>query len=156
MKVFGIDAGQMGGLSIVSNEGGVIKLEAAIRMPVLQLRNKKIVDARAVVDFFSSHFIDAVIIEAVSAMPAQGVASSFQFGRSFGAVEALSYTIGTSVNYVTPAVWKRAMGLSKSKQQSLDLAEIKFGPNPLWGVKRNDGIAEAALLCLWFLDKHRN
>ena len=34
--------------------------------------------------------IDISIIEKVHAMPRQGVTSSFQFGRSFGALETLT------------------------------------------------------------------
>ena len=47
------------------------------------------------------------------------------------------------------------MKLSSDKQQSLDMARIKFGENEMWNVKANDGIAEAALLCLLYLDKYR-
>ena len=125
-------------------------------MPILQLRKKKIVDAVSVFDALALHKLDAIVIEAVNAMPKQGVASSFQFGRSFGAIEALSYLQHSNIEYVTPTVWKNKLGLSRDKQASLDLARIRFGPSPLWEVKANDGIAEAALLCLWFLDKYKN
>ena len=52
-----------------------------------------------------------------------------------------------------PAIWKKSMGLGPSKKESLDLARLKFGESDLWNIKSNDGIAEAALLTLFWLEK---
>ena len=158
MRVFGVDAGQKGGLAVVECDqmnAWVPQLLMTMRMPILQYGKKKIVDACSVQRALSPLDVDAAIIEQVSAFPKQGVVSSFQFGRSFGAIEAVTFMCVKSVNYVTPAVWKKTMQLSSDKQQSLDMARMKFGENELWEVKANDGIAEAALLCLWYLDKYR-
>ena len=46
------------------------------------------------------------------------------------------------------------MGLGASKKESLDLARLKFGESELWSIKSNDGIAEAALLTLFWLEKY--
>ena len=100
-----------------------------------------------------SHPIDVSIIEKVHAMPRQGVTSSFQFGRNFGGIETLSYLFSKRVDYVAPAIWKKSLGLGSSKKESLDLARLKFGNSDLWNVKSNDGIAEAALLTLYWIEK---
>ena len=100
-----------------------------------------------------SHPIDVSIIEKVHAMPRQGVTSSFQFGRNFGGIETLSYIFSKRVDYVAPAIWKKSLGLGQSKKESLDLARLKFGTSDLWNVKSNDGIAEAALLTLYWIEK---
>jgi len=158
MRVFGIDSGQKGGLAVVEcdqMDSWVPKLLLTKRMPTLKHGKKRIVDACEVQRALSPLDVDVAIIEQVSAMPKQGVVSSFQFGRSFGAIEAVTFLCVNSVEYVTPAVWKKSMKLSSDKQQSLDMARMKFGENELWKVKANDGIAEAALLCLWYLDKYR-
>ena len=42
---------------------------------------------------------------------------------------------------------------SDVKKESLDLARLKFGDSNLWNVKSNDGIAEAALLTLYWIEK---
>ena len=97
--------------------------------------------------------IDIAIIEKVHAMPRQGVTSSFQFGRSFGGIESLCYIFAKRVDYVAPAIWKKSLGLGSSKKESLDLARLKFGDSDLWNVKSNDGIAEAALLTLYWIEK---
>ena len=99
--------------------------------------------------------IDVTIIEKVHAMPRQGVTSSFQFGRSFGGIEALSYIYTKRVDYIAPAVWKKSLGLGSSKKDSLDLARLKFGKLDFWDLKSNDGIAEAALLALFWIEKHQ-
>ena len=55
--------------------------------------------------------------------------------------------------YVSPSVWKKAFGLSSSKQASLDLAKLKFGNDKIWDIKSNDGIAEAALISLFWIER---
>ena len=87
-------------------------------------------------------------------MPRQGVTSSFQFGRSFGGIEALCYLHSKRVDYVAPAIWKKNLGLGSSKKDSLDMARLKFGNLEFWNIKSNDGIAEAALLTLFWLNKY--
>ena len=42
------------------------------------------------------------------------------------------------------------MGLSSDKQASMDACKLHFEENRLWDVKANDGIAEAALIALWW------
>ena len=158
MIVFGVDSGQKGGLAVVECSelsAWHPKLLLAERMRILNYGKKKIVDACEVQRMLSPLGAEAAIIEQVSAMPKQGVVSSFQFGRSFGAIEAITYMCVRRIEYVTAASWKKTMKLSSDKQQSLDMARIKFGENEMWNVKANDGIAEAALLCLWYLDKYR-
>ena len=57
-------------------------------------------------------------------MPRQGVTSSFQFGRSFGALESLAYLLSKRVDYVAPAVGKY-LGIGPAKQDSLRYGKIK-------------------------------
>ena len=60
------------------------------------------------------------------------------------------------VDYVAPVVWKKYLGVGSSKQDSLDMARLKFGDNPVWENKSNDGIAEASLLTLYWISKFQN
>ena len=46
-------------------------------------------------------------IERVSAMPGQGVSSTFTFGQNFGYTQGLMYAFKIPVNLVSPAVWKK-------------------------------------------------
>ncbi len=154
MIVLGIDPGSSGGLAIVKNSlNSLPKIITALRMPIVKIYGKKVVDTKKVVEGLQTYSIDVSIIEKVHAMPRQGVTSSFQFGRNFGGIETLAYIYSKRVDYVAPAIWKKSMGLGPSKKESLDLARLKFGESDLWNIKSNDGIAEAALLTLFWLEK---
>ena len=154
MLILGIDPGSSGGLAIVRNNFNTLpEIVFAIRMPTVTIYGKKIIDTKKIALELSKYDIDISIIEKVHAMPRQGVTSSFQFGRNFGGIETLSYLFSKRVDYVAPAIWKKFLGLGPSKKESLDLARLKFGDSDLWNVKSNDGIAEAALLTLYWIEK---
>jgi len=160
MITIGIDSGQTGGLAALNDQG---KLLGFRRMPVMQIKKKKAFDLRAADAWLRSIVVaqditpDAseieIVLEQVHAMPRQGVSSSFQFGRMYGGVEAWALGTGCSLLHVTPSVWKKAMGLTSMKRQSMDMARVRFGDNPIWKVLANDGIAEAALLAAYWQDK---
>ncbi len=156
MLILGIDPGSSGGLAIVEyNLRTLPYIIWASKMPVVNIYGKKIIDVMKVSLALKNHSIDLAIIEKVHAMPRQGVSSSFQFGRTFGGIEALSYIYTKRVDYVAPAVWKKSLGLGSSKKDSLDLARLKFGKLKYWDLKSNDGIAEAALLALFWVEKRQ-
>jgi crossover junction endodeoxyribonuclease RuvC len=151
--ILGIDPGISGGWACIDHDGQLLHWS---RTPTLHLRNKRIVDSRRLYEPLRDLDLDHAIIEQVHAMPRQGVSSSFSFGRSTGAVEAVALIVAPTAHWVTPSVWKGALGLSSSKQASLDAARLKFGDRgKLWDVKANDGIAEAALLAWYWLDKSK-
>ena len=155
MLILGIDPGTSGGIAIVKVENK--KLPTIIfgsKIPIVTIYGKKIIDTKRVVSKLNNFSLDIAIIEKVHAMPRQGVTSSFQFGRSFGSIETLSYLHSKRVDYVAPAVWKKFLGLGSTKKDSLDLARLKFGDLEYWKFKGNDGIAEVALLTLFWIEKH--
>tara|TARA_Y100000814_G_C12037417_1_gene301341 strand:+ start:32 stop:505 length:474 start_codon:yes stop_codon:yes gene_type:complete len=157
MIIMGIDPGTIGGISIIENNPNKLPIIiSAKKMPTVSLYGKKIVDAKKLFGFINNFKIDVSIIEKVHAMPRQGVTSSFQFGRSFGAIETLAYLLSQRVDYVAPVVWKKYLGVGSSKKDSLDMARLKFGDNEIWNKKTNDGIAEASLLVLYWLSKFKN
>lgn len=154
MIILGIDPGQSGGLAIVDT---AIYVEpvfiSGMRMPMFQTGTgtRKMVDIDKLNMWLDQSMIrpDLTVIEQVHAMPKQGVVSSFNFGRHAGAVEAWALGLGIPVVLAHPPQWKKEMGLTRSKQDSLDLAALIFGPHPLFEKKADDGIAEAALMALW-------
>jgi crossover junction endodeoxyribonuclease RuvC len=88
-------------------------------------------------------------IERVSAMPRQGVASSFQFGVGFGSVLGVLQAMHCRVELVTPASWKKGLGLSSDKHASLYKARLLF-PFADLRLAKHDGRAEALLIAHWF------
>lgn len=88
------------------------------------------------------------VIERVSAMPKQGVASSFNFGVGFGSVLGVLGAIGIPVEFVTPSKWKRELGLSRDKHASLHKARLLF-PDCELSLCKHEGRAEALLIAYW-------
>ncbi len=151
--VLGIDPGLKGGWAVVKVIGK--QLIAGERMTTMTHRGKKLIDARKLHQVLSdAPRIDVAVIEQVHAMPRQGVSSSFTFGRVTGAAESVAMLVAPRVEWVSPATWKRALGLSSDKRESLDAAAMAFGSSTRWDVAANDGIAEAALLARYWIAKN--
>ena len=88
-----------------------------------------------------------VVVEAVHAMPKQGVSSSFKFGVSYGVALSLAQSLGTW-SLVTPKIWKHDLGLTSDKNESLELARALWPDAPL-ARKKDNGRAEALLMAEW-------
>lgn len=152
MITVGIDPGQTGGVAVVIDR----RFYAGTRMPIITHGKRKLVDTKALDDWIfptlqgEEPHLTTFVLEQVNSMRGQGLQSTFNFGRHTGAVEGWSLSYGAPIEWVTPAKWKGHFKLSRDKQQSLDKARLKFGDNPLWKVKANDGVAEAALIALWW------
>ena len=114
---------------------------------------KDVVDGNALYNIFP--LCDVAIVEQVGVMPRQGISSAFSFGWSTGAAvtAAAASCQSEEVVRVTPAKWKGWYGLSSDKRASLELANA-YWPDEMWKVLANDGIAEAALMCQWYVDMH--
>lgn len=170
MNLLGIDPGQTGGLAMVKlpSTGGPA-IVAGLRMPVIKMGRATVVDIVKVEQFLMHDCGNAIyddkvttILEKVHAMPGrdgrtQGTVSAFQFGRSFGAVEAFAKLHTDRVVYAPPATWKRDMELKggrDNKDASIALAKELFGDSYVWKYKADNGIAEAALMALW-ASQHR-
>jgi crossover junction endodeoxyribonuclease RuvC len=147
-RYLGIDPGLGGGLAVIdTKEGAPPAFVAGIRVPVVRHKGKGMVDARALLIWMTQQGqIDQAAIEQVGSRPGQGVVSAFTFGRATGAVEALAGIMADTVIWVTPAVWKRDLGLGTEKRDSLDLCKLRFGAAFTFTALSDDGVAEAALL----------
>lgn len=84
-------------------------------------------------------------VELVNPMPGQGSVSTGGFMRAAGAIEAVVQLRNMSVFFVSPRVWKKAMGLTSNKNDSLFMARTLFPEAPLTRKKDNNR-AEALLL----------
>ena len=88
------------------------------------------------------------VIESVHSMPGQGVSSSFKFGIAFGMAIAIMERINCPWMLVTPQKWKKEMGLTADKDESLEMAR-KLWPNAPLARKMDNGRAEALLMAEW-------
>lgn len=155
--IIGIDPGRTGGVAMLDVDGALID---GWRMPTLvrpgttaTMKARHVVDGAALFTVISRCRPRVVVVEAVHAMPRQGVVSSFSFGKAAGAAEAIAMACCTNVVWVAPATWKKHFGLGSDKEASVDLAKRSFGVGYRWTKRVEEGIAEAALIALWHIQQ---
>jgi crossover junction endodeoxyribonuclease RuvC len=109
--------------------------------------------AGALVDVISEWAPDLAVIEGVHSMPGQGVSTTFKFGRAFGTVEGVMAAMLVPSELISPAVWKRRLGVTRDKASSRALASRLWPANrDLFARVKDDGRAEAALIAWAWLD----
>jgi crossover junction endodeoxyribonuclease RuvC len=87
-------------------------------------------------------------IELVHAMPGQGVTSMFTFGAAFMAAVAIAQRSGDPTHMIAPRAWKKSLGLTADKAESLAMARKSWPGAPLARIK-DGGRAEALLIAEW-------
>jgi len=157
MKLYlGIDPGLSGAIALVDGETRCVMLED---MPTAARGHGRVrheVDAGGVVHLLHGYAdrIAHSVIEQVSAMPRQGVASMFSLGHSFGTVTAVIATLGVGFELIAPARWKRVAQLPADKGLVLAAARRRWPGASLTRVK-DHGRAEALFMALLALQRHR-
>lgn len=93
----------------------------------------------------------SAIVEQVGALPGQGVTSMFSFGFSAGAAQAAIAAHLIPMTLVTPANWKRVMGLKTASKDASRLRASQLLPKHAhqWSRIKDDGRAEASLLAIY-------
>jgi len=148
MIVAGIDVGLKGAVAFVNG-----KKAKVYPMPTLKLtKSKKGYDDREVCELLKKWKVGHVFIEKVSAMPGQGVTSTFNFGMGFGILIGICSALGLPYTLVRPQTWKKVMckDMPKSKEASIIAAKriwpkINLLPT-IRSRKESDGMADA--LCI--------
>lgn len=148
MIILGCDPGLHGALAALSSDGAV---KAITDMPTLRLggKGRREVDphalARIVYDAGAGH----AYVERVSAMPGQGVASMFSFGRSFGTLLGVLAAVGVPTTLATPQSWKKVLGIPAGKDGARARAsQLLPAAAHHWPLVKHHGRAEAALIAL--------
>lgn len=155
MTIFvGIDPGLSGAIARLDSASGEVRIED---VPTFEVkRNGK---AKREIDYHSlARILDdmakepgtRIVIEGVGAMPGQGVSSVFAFGKAFGVLIGVSAATFCPIDFVSPAKWKRDMGVTASKDGSRAKASMMFPRySELWRRAKDDGRAEALLIALY-------
>ena len=155
--ILGIDPGLSGAVAAYGLCLGGATLEV-FDLPtterVVNGKTKRQLDLHALANdlrCFPLSLVKFAIIEQVSAMPGQGVTSSFNFGFTAGAIQGVVAALGIPIRTVSPQVWKRKFGLlGQPKDASRAEASRRFPQYAdQWPLKKHDGRAEAALLALY-------
>lgn len=139
MIYMGIDVGQKGGIALIGNN-------RSIAYPYSN-------DALRNVCELNKEDIALCIVEKVSAMPKQGVSSTFSFGQSFGYILGVLESYRIPYQLVSPRKWKGHFSLDNDKGKSIETAKRLFPQVSLLPTaacrKESDGMAEALLMALY-------
>lgn len=147
MITAGIDPGKTGAMVTLFPDNSVI----VNRVPLMKLKGK---ETPAWSDWWRQWCgvePEKIIIERVGSMPKQGIASTFNFGVSYGFAQAIAVSTGAPIHFVTPSVWKGKLGLLNSDKNASREVARRLLPKINGEVTRvkDDGVAEAALLA-WY------
>jgi crossover junction endodeoxyribonuclease RuvC len=148
----GIDPGLTGAVAVLSPDGSP---ELVADLPIIRDAKLAWVDGSELQSMLMLALRGrqaTAIIERVSSMPAQGIASAFQFGVGFGSVLSVIQALHLRLELVTPGVWKRSLGLSKDKHASLHKARLLY-PTADLRLAKHDGRAEALLIAHYGLTR---
>lgn len=153
MIIIGIDPGTKGGITVLSQDKRVISNLRFSKCTTADVANH----LKATITAYDEHPAHAYL-ERVSAMPHQGVVSTFKFGESFGIIQGILTALNVPCELVTPRSWQKhfgvqsakSLGLSKTKhkQKLKGLAQQKF-PNETIVLENCD----AYLIALYGLDQ---
>jgi crossover junction endodeoxyribonuclease RuvC len=156
-KCIGIDIGISGGIAVLSASGELIEVHA---MPCLAdgPAGRRAVNAPLLADLIWKSHATVAFVEHVSARPGEGAVGAFSFGRSRGTVEGVLAAAGVRCQFLTPACWKRAVGLPPGRDKDASRsAAIQRWPakSELFSRKKDVDIAESALIGLAGLVRER-
>lgn len=159
--ILAIDPGLNGGLAAldVAGSDGAVDLLIAEDLPTMGMSTQRVIDGGALwrrVQALSKHHPPrVVVIEAAGVMPGQGISSTGRYMRAYGTIIGVMHALEVPLVYVTPAKWKKAMGLSKDKDLSRRRA-IEAWPSHafLFERKKDEHRAEAALLAEYQRREH--
>ena len=160
MITIGIDPGLSGAIACLGHRGELLQVED---MPTMARGAggafvKRQVNATALAEIlrtlangYDRNEIQ-VLLEAVTALGGQGVASTFSFGLTAGIIEGVVAARGYRHELVRPQDWKRAFNLGPSKDQARAKA-IRMYPSASLHRVKDHNRAEALLIARYGHDR---
>lgn len=148
MICIGIDPGVTGAVAVLRD--GIEPIDV-IDMPTVGrgAKGRQTVNAAALADFLRPYADGVAAIEQVSAMPGQGVSSTFRFGESFGAAQGVLAALRIRTLRPTPQTWKRHHTLIGKDKDAARALAIDLFPDASLARKRDVGRADALLIAAW-------
>lgn len=150
MTILAIDPGLSNGVAVVDDER---RLLLATEVQAIGDGANRRLNLAFFADILAQFHVGHAVIEDVSAMPKQGVSSTFRFGRAAGALEGALAALKVPTTFVRPAIWKRAIGAKAKQAEDVRALAIQTWPDMAHRFSRkcDHNRAEAALIGLWFL-----
>lgn len=150
-RILGVDPGASGALSCYCTKTELLEI---YDMPVVEVkrgqRNVKQVNAPMLASLIKEISPNRAYVEAVHAMPGQGVSSMFAFGRALGVIEGSLAGLGVPFTLVSPREWTAAMRVKGGKDGSRNRAAELFPRHAnLFSRVKDDGRADATLIAVF-------
>ena len=154
MLILGVDPGSVSGAyAVIDRDGNLLQVDD---LPTISSGKLRWVDGPALLSRLVEIKVGrpmCAVVERQGARPGQGLSSTFTSATAFGSLLAILQITGCSIELVTPASWKAALGgLSKDKNASLDRARLLY-PSASLDRKKDHGRAESILLCHYALHR---
>lgn len=148
--VLGIDPGASGACAFYWPEApGLVVIED---MPVVNGQ----VSGALLADMIRRYEPSEAMVELTASRPGQGVSSTFKFGFSTGIIHGTLGALNIPFSVVTPAKWKRHMGLTSDKEAARAMAVRTFPAiAPRFYRVKDHNRAEACLLAYYAAHLHR-
>lgn len=152
MRIVGIDPGITGGIACLDVRTGDYHVQD---LPIVRDKSLAWIDGGRLIEILKVYGPNVAVIERVSAMPKQGVSSSFHFGMGFGSILSIIQAAHVSLELVTPVTWKKWMKLpgGKDKKASLHRARLLY-PKADLKLEKHHNRAEALLIATWRARDH--
>ena len=100
--------------------------------------------------FSSQKKLDFCVIEKQGALPNQGLSSTFKTGLGYGVLLGIGTCFFNQILEVRPQTWKKDLSISADKDEARAKASELFPEYAhLWKRKKDDGLAESALIAYW-------
>lgn len=148
MIIAGIDPGQTGAIAFYdTDEQRVLEVFDMPTMARLHGKGQE-VNSGELSSILRDYWPARVHLEAVSAMPKQGVSSTFRFAEGFGAIKGVLGALVIPYFLYTPHKWKQGHGLSKKDKDAARTLAINRHPEiaDQLSRKKDCGRADAILL----------
>lgn len=155
--ILGVDIGVSGALALLSPNGDLVDV---YEMPCLldgvrtkSGKNRRTVNAPLLAELVYKSHATKAFIEKVGPMPREGAVSAFAFGDCKGVIRGVLAAAAIPALFITPAQWKRVVGIPPGKLGAKDQARseaLRRWPQHAarFKLKKDDGKAEAALIGL--------
>lgn len=144
--LLGIDPGCSGALVLLHPE--TLSVWTHHRMPVVKVGKSTRVNGAALAAWLRDLPACHAYLEAVHAMPKQGVTSVFTFGHAAGVVEGLLQGVGIPYTLVPPQTWKKRAGLIGQDKDAARSRAVQLWPEwrTLDAKDAGQALADAALI----------
>ena len=144
----GVDPGLTGALCLLHDDGIDI-----VDMPILDSTVDPYELASILVGW--GH-VDRIIIERQQTRPGQGAPGTLKTGTNYGIIIGVCGALARPVEYVTPAMWTKALGVGSDKgAHRLRAKQLWPDQADLFRRAKDDGRADAALIAWWAATKRK-